>query len=86
MEPHDRVPVPRLVVGRPSAVSTSLLSMQALDVDLHVILARPRPDVVTATTVARVAFHEERIDLISNPTASAGNDGHTAFKGGNVRA
>src|SRR5438552_3472975 len=41
--------------------STSVLSTPAIDVDLHVILARPLSDVVTATTFVRVAFHEERI-------------------------
>jgi len=30
-------------------------------VDLHVVLARPLPDVVTATSFVRVTFHEERI-------------------------
>src|SRR5437870_13897980 len=60
MEPYDRVPLPR-IGGRPSAVSTSVLSTPALDVDLHLVLARPLPDVVTATTFVRVSFHEERI-------------------------
>ena len=60
MEPYDRVPLSR-IGGRPSAVSTSVLSTPAIDVDLHVVLARPLPDVVTATTFVRVTFHEERI-------------------------
>ena len=60
MEPYDRVPLPR-IVGRPSAVSTSLLSTSAIDLDLHLVLARPAPDIVTATTFVRVSFHEERI-------------------------
>src|SRR5204862_1059997 len=60
MEPYDRGPLSRLG-GRPSAVSTSVLSTPAIDVDLHVVLARPLPDVVTATTFVRVTFHEERI-------------------------
>jgi len=60
MEPYKRLPSPR-IVRRPSAVSTSLLSTPALDVDLHVALARPRPDVVIATTFVRVSFHEERV-------------------------
>ena len=46
---------------RPSVVSTSLLSTPALDVDLHLALARPRLDVVTATVFVRVSFHAERI-------------------------
>lgn len=60
MEPYDRAPSPRLV-RRPSAVSTSLLSTPAFDVDLHVVLTRPRADVVTVTTFVRVSFQEERI-------------------------
>jgi len=60
MEPYDRVPLAR-IGGRPSAVSTSVLSTPAIDVDLHVVLAGPLPDVVTATTFVRVTFHEERI-------------------------
>ena len=61
MEPYKRVPSPRIVRRRPSAVSTSLLSTPALDVDLHLVLARPLPDVVTATVFVRVSFHAERI-------------------------
>jgi len=61
MEPYKRVPSPRIVRRRPSAVSTSLLSTPALDVDLHLALARPLPDVVTATIFVRVSFHAERI-------------------------
>ena len=61
MEPYKRVPSPRIVRRRPSAVSTSLLSTSALDVDLHLALARPLPDVVTATIFVRVSFHAERI-------------------------
>lgn len=60
MEPYDRVPSPRLV-RHPAAVSTSLLSTPAVDVDLHLVLMRPAPDVVTATSFVRVSFHEERI-------------------------
>lgn len=60
MKPHKRVPSPR-IVRRPSAVSTSLLSTPALDVDLHLVLARSFPDIVTATTFVRVLFHEERV-------------------------
>jgi hypothetical protein len=60
MEPYDRAPSPRLV-RRPSAVSASLLSTPALDLDLHLVLTRPLADVVTATTSVRVSFHEERI-------------------------
>jgi len=60
MESYDRAPSPRLV-RRPSAVSTSLLSTPALDVDLHVVLTRPLADVVTAITFVRVSFHEEGI-------------------------
>ncbi len=61
MEPYKRLPSPRIVHRRPSAVSTSLLSTPALDVDLHLALARPLPDVVTATVFVRVSFHAERI-------------------------
>ena len=61
MEPYKRLPSPRIVHRRPSAVSTSLLSTPALGVDLHLVLARPLPDVVTATIFVRVSFHEERI-------------------------
>ena len=60
MEPYDRAPSPR-IVRHPLAVSTSLLSTPAFDVDLHVVLTRPRADVVTATTFVRVSFQEERI-------------------------
>ena len=60
MEPYDRVPLSG-IGGRPLAVSTSVLSTPAIDVDLHIVLARPLPDVVTATTFVRVTFHEERI-------------------------
>jgi hypothetical protein len=62
MVPDDRAPSPR-IVHRPSAVSTSLLSTRALDLDLHLVLARPRPDVATATTFVRVSFHEEQITI-----------------------
>ncbi len=62
MKPDKRVPSPR-IVRRPSAVSTSLLSTHAVDVDLHLVLARPLPDVVTAATFVRVCFHEERIAI-----------------------
>ncbi|MGQ0722843.1 MAG: hypothetical protein ACT4PE_14930 [Candidatus Eiseniibacteriota bacterium] len=61
MESYKRVPSSRIVRRRPTAVSTSLLSMPAVDVDLHVVLARPLPDVITATTFVRVSFHEERV-------------------------
>ena len=61
MEPYKRLPWPRIVRHRPSVVSTSLLSTPALDVDLHLVLARPLPDVVTATIFVRVSFHAERI-------------------------
>jgi hypothetical protein len=60
MKPDKRVSSSR-IGRRPSAVSTSLLSTPAVDVDLHVVLARRRLDVVTATTFVRVAFHEERV-------------------------
>lgn len=76
MEPYDRVPV-RRSVGRPSAVSTSLLSTPALDVDLHLALRRPRPDVVIATTVVRVSFHEDRIAVglfVSERRVASGAD------------
>lgn len=56
---YDRAPSSRIV--RPSAVSTSLLSTPAIDLDLHLVLTRRLPDVVTATTFVRVSFHEERI-------------------------
>jgi hypothetical protein len=62
MEPYQRVPSPRIVC-RPSAVSTSLLSTPALDVDLHLALARPLPGIVVATTFVRVSFHAERIAI-----------------------
>ena len=61
MESHPRVPSRPIVHRRPRAVSTSLLSTPALDVDLHVVLARPRPNAVVATTFVRVSFHEERV-------------------------
>ena len=61
MEPYKRLPSPRIVRHRPSVVSTSLLSTPALDVDLHLALARPLPDVVTATVFVHVSFHAERI-------------------------
>lgn len=79
MEPYDRAPSPR-IVRRPSAVSTSLLSTPALDMDLHLVLTRSLPDVVTATTFVRVSFHEERIavdlfvserEVVSDADASA---------------
>ena len=76
MEPYKRVPSPR-IVRRPSAVSTSLLSTPAFDVDLHLVLTRPLPDVVTATTFVRVSFHEERIavDLfVSEREVASGAD------------
>jgi hypothetical protein len=57
MEPYDRVPLQ----GRLSAVSTSLLSTPGIDVDLHLVLARPLPDVLSAITFVRVSFPEERI-------------------------
>ena len=57
MEPYKRVPSPRIVRRRPSAVSTSLLSTSALDVDLHLALARPLPDVVTATITYAAPHH-----------------------------
>ncbi len=62
MLPDDRLPSPR-IVRRPSAVSTSLLSTPALDLDLHLVLRRPQPDVVTAATFVRVSFHEELIAI-----------------------
>jgi hypothetical protein len=60
MKPDKRVSS-RRIVRRPSAVSTSVLSTPALDVDLHLVLARPLPDIVIATTFVRVSFHEERV-------------------------
>jgi hypothetical protein len=60
MEPYDRPRSCRLV-RHPSAVSTSLLSTPALDVDLHVALTRPVAGIVTATTFVRVSFQAERI-------------------------
>ena len=60
MKPDKRVPSPA-IVRRPSAVSTSLLSTPAVDVDLHLVLARPLRGLVAATTFVRVSFHEERI-------------------------
>jgi hypothetical protein len=60
MNPDKRVSSSR-IVRRPSAVSTSLLSTPALDVDLHLVLAHPLPDIVIATTFVRVSFHEERV-------------------------
>jgi hypothetical protein len=62
MLPDDRLPSSR-IVRRPSAVSTSLLSTRALDLDLHLVLTRPRPDLATAITIARVSFHEEQIAI-----------------------
>jgi hypothetical protein len=47
--------------GRPSAVSTSLLSTAGVDVDLHLVLARSLRDVLTAITFVRVSFREEQI-------------------------
>ncbi len=76
MEPYDRAPSARLV-RRPSAVSTSLLSTPAIDVDLHLVLTRPLADVVTATIFVRVSFHEERIavDLfVSERQVASGAD------------
>lgn len=76
MEPYDRVPSPRLV-RHPAAVSTSLLSTPAVDLDLHLVLTRPAPDVVTATSFVRVSFHEERIavDLfVSERQVASGAD------------
>jgi hypothetical protein len=60
MKPYKRVPSPA-IVRRPSAVSTSLLSTPAVDVDLHLVLARPLRGAVVAITFVRVSFHEERI-------------------------
>ena len=62
MEPYDHVPPPR-IVRRPLAVSTSLLSTSAVDLDLHVVLTRPLPDAAVATTFVRVSFHEERVAI-----------------------
>ena len=62
MTPDDRIPSPR-IVRRPSAVSTSLRSTPALDLDLHLVLTRQRPDVARATTFVRVSFHEEQIAI-----------------------
>ncbi|MGH7341734.1 MAG: hypothetical protein ACREKH_14675 [Candidatus Rokuibacteriota bacterium] len=60
MQPYNRAPSPRLV-RRPSAVSTSLLSTPALDVDLHLVLTRRLADVFIATTFVRLSFQKERI-------------------------
>jgi hypothetical protein len=60
MKPDKHVSSSR-IVRRPSAVSTSLLSTPALDVDLHLVLARPLDYIVIAATFVRVSFHDERV-------------------------
>lgn len=62
MKSYDHAPS-RRIVRRPSAVSASLLSTPALDVDLHVALARPVAHIVMATIFVRVSFWEERIAI-----------------------
>ena len=87
MEPYNRVPPPRLV-RRPSAVSTSLLSTLALDVDLHLVLTRLLPDVVIVTTFVRVSFHEERIavDLFVSERQVASDADASALAGAQALA
>jgi hypothetical protein len=87
MEPDDRVPSFR-IVRRSSAVSTSLLSTPALDVDLHLVLTRRLPDVVTATTFVRVSFHEERIavDLFASDREVASGVDAAALAAAEARA
>jgi hypothetical protein len=59
MKSYDHAP--SRIVRRPSAVSASLLSTPALDVDLHVALTRPAAHIVMATIFVRVSFWEERV-------------------------
>ncbi len=76
MVPYDRVPS-RRIVRRPLAVSTSLLSTPALDLDLHLVLTRQRPDIARATTFVRVSFDEEQIAIdlfVSESEVASGAD------------
>ena len=76
MNPHSHAPSPQ-AVRRPSAVSTSLWSTPAIDVDLHLVLTRERRGIARAVTFVRVSLYEDQIAIelfVSEREVAPGTD------------